>query len=172
MKIDKNYIEFIQSIKRQIVQSRYAAARLANREQLILYFRTGVMISEKIKAQKWGAKVLDQISADLQKELPGLKGFSSGNLKKIRLFAEAYAYAPHLVFGSTVSNQIGKTASKEVLSLSSTLSNLIDNKGFYEAFSSITFSHHFTIITKIKGWEARIFYIQSAAVSFFHLNTI
>lgn len=82
MKIDKNYTEFIQSIKRQIVQSRYVAARLANREQLMLYFKTGLMISEKIKAQKWGAKVLDQISADLQKELPGLKGFSPGNLKK------------------------------------------------------------------------------------------
>ena len=29
MKIDKKYLEFIQTIKRQIVQSRYAAARLA-----------------------------------------------------------------------------------------------------------------------------------------------
>ena len=60
--------------------------------------------------------MLDQISADLQKELPGLKGFSSGNLKKIRIFAEAYA--PHIVIGSTVSN-------------------LIENKGFYEAFTGI-----------------------------------
>lgn len=104
MKIDKNYVEFIQSIKKQIVQSRYAAARLANREQLLLYFKTGKMISDKIKAQKWGAKVLDQISADLQKELPGLKGFSSGNLKKTRIFAEAYS--PFLIIVSTPSNQI------------------------------------------------------------------
>ncbi len=59
MKIDKNYLEFIQSIKKQIVQSRYAAARLANREQLLLYFTTGKMISDKIKSQKWGSKVLD-----------------------------------------------------------------------------------------------------------------
>ena len=67
MKIDKNYRKFIHSIKKQIVQSRYAAARLANREQLLLYFRSGKIISDKIKAQKWGAKVLEQISADLQK---------------------------------------------------------------------------------------------------------
>lgn len=80
MKIDKSYVDFIHSIKKQIVQSRYAAVRLANREQLMLYFKTGLMISEKIKAQKWGAKV-HEISADMQKELPGLKGFSSGNLK-------------------------------------------------------------------------------------------
>lgn len=38
MKIDKTYMEFIQSVKKQIVQSRYAAARLANQEQLLLYF--------------------------------------------------------------------------------------------------------------------------------------
>ena len=126
MKIDKNYVEFIQSIQRQIVQSRYAAARLANREQPLLYLNTGKMISDKIKAQKWGAKVLDQISTDLQKELPGLKGFSSGNLKKIRIFAEAYS--PHLTIGSTPSNQIGLAESDQAFSISSTLSNLIEGK--------------------------------------------
>ncbi len=107
MKIDKTYVEFIRSIKRQIVQSRYAAARLANREQLLLYFRTGKMISDKIKAQKWGAKVLDQISADFQKELPRLKGFSPGNLKKIRVFAEAYSPYLAIWFNAIESNWIG-----------------------------------------------------------------
>ena len=128
MKIDKNYMEFIQSIKKQIVQSRYTAARLANRQQLLLYFSTGKMISDKIKAQKWGSKVLDQISADLQKELPGLKGFSSGNLKKIRIFAEAYS--SHLTIGSTRSNQIGRTDSGETFSIGSLLSNLIGSNDF------------------------------------------
>lgn len=170
MKNDKSYMHFILSIKQQIVQSRYVAARLANREQLMLYFRTGLMISEKIKTQKWGAKVLDQISADLQKELPGLKGFSSGNLKKIRLFAETYA--PHLVIGSTTSNQFGQAGVEERFSISSTLSNLIENKAFYEAFTGISFSHHFTIITKIKTWEARIFYTQSAAANFWSLTVL
>jgi predicted nuclease of restriction endonuclease-like (RecB) superfamily len=170
MKNDKSYMHFILSIKQQIVQSRYVAARLANREQLMLYFKTGLMISEKIKAQKWGAKVLDQISADLQKELPGLKGFSSGNLKKIRLFAEAYA--PHLVIGSTPSNQLGLAGAGEGFSISSTLSNLIENKAFCEAFTSVSFSHHFAIITKIKGWQARIFYVQSAAANFWSLTVL
>src|SRR5665647_1091029 len=151
MKIDKNYVEFIQSIKRQIVQSRYVAARLANKEQLFLYFKTGKMISDKIKAQKWGSKVLDQISSDLQRELPGLKGFSSGNLKKIRIFAEAYS--PHLTIGSTLSNQI-------------------EGDDFYGAFSGISFSHHFTILTKIKDWQARVFYIYSSAVNFWSLSVL
>ncbi len=70
MKIDKNYLELIQSIKKQIVQSRYAAARLANREQLLLYFKTGKIISDKIKSQKWGSKVLDQTRLIFKKNYP------------------------------------------------------------------------------------------------------
>ncbi|MBS1666295.1 MAG: DUF1016 family protein [Bacteroidetes bacterium] len=170
MELDKSYLKFIQSIKKQIVQSRYNAARLANREQLVLYFKTGLMISEKIKAQKWGAKVLEQISTDLQKELPGLKGFSSGNLKKIRLFAETYA--PHIRIGSTASNRIGQARTGEHFSISSILSNQIENNAFYEAFTGISFSHHFLILTKIKGWEARIFYIQSASANFWSLTVL
>jgi hypothetical protein len=100
-------MEFIQSIKCQIALSRYAVARLANRELLLIYFKTGKMISDKIKAQKWGAKVLAQISADLHQEIPGLKWYSPGNLKWIRTFAKAYS--PHLTIGSTAPNRIGLT---------------------------------------------------------------
>jgi len=169
-KIDKNYVEFIHSLKKQIVQSRYAAARLANKEQLLLYFKTGKMISEKIKAQKWGAKVLDQISADLQKELPGLKGFSSGNLKKIRIFAEAYA--PYILIGSVATNQFDKKGANNEFSISSAMTNHIEADRFYESFTSISFTHHFTIISKIKDWESRIFYIQSAAVNFWSVTIL
>lgn len=169
MKIDKNYTEFIQSIKQQIVQSRYVAARLANREQLMLYFRTGLMISDEIRAQKWGAKVLDQISADLQRELPGLKGFSPANLKKIRVFSDAYA--PHIAIGSTASNQLADQLRID-FSIGSALSNLIENRIFNEAFTSISFSHHFVIITKIKPWDARIFYLQAAAGNFWSLSVL
>lgn len=170
MKIDKAYVEFIQSIKKQIVQSRYAAVRLANREQLLLYFRTGKMISDKIRSQRWGAKVLDQISADLQQELPGLKGFSSGNLKKIKIFADAYT--PHITIGSTPSNQIRQRNPGPYLSISTALSTLIDLSDFQDAFCGISFSHHFIILTKIKDWQARIFYIKSAAVNFWSLSVL
>jgi len=41
MKIDKNYLEFIQTIKKQIVQSRYAAALLATRTTNALFQNRG-----------------------------------------------------------------------------------------------------------------------------------
>jgi DUF1016 N-terminal domain len=55
----------------------YIAARLANKEQLLLYFQTGKMLAEKIAAENWGAKIVEQISADLQQQLPGLKGIQT-----------------------------------------------------------------------------------------------
>jgi predicted nuclease of restriction endonuclease-like (RecB) superfamily len=88
MKPDKNYLEFIRSLKQEIINCRYQAARLADREQLSLYYKTGGMLSEKVEAQSWGTKVPEQIAIDLQKKLPGLKGFSFTNLKKMRQFFE------------------------------------------------------------------------------------
>ncbi|MFJ1288399.1 DUF1016 N-terminal domain-containing protein, partial [Acinetobacter baumannii] len=77
-------------LKQNIVQSRYVAARLVNREQLLLYYQVGRNLSEKINAEKWGANVLEQIAMDLQSQLPGLRGFSHRNLKNMRQFYEAY----------------------------------------------------------------------------------
>ena len=84
MKPDKSYLELIRSLKQEIVNSRYQAARLANREQLLLYYKTGKILFEKVKAQKWGTKLLEQIARDLEINLPGLKGFTFTTLKKRR----------------------------------------------------------------------------------------
>ncbi len=86
--METNYLNFLQEVSNQILRSRYRAARLVNRELLLLYFAVGKRLSEKIAAEKWGAKVLEQLSADLQKTLPGLKGFSHRNLKNMRQFAD------------------------------------------------------------------------------------
>ncbi|WP_229312201.1 DUF1016 N-terminal domain-containing protein [Larkinella punicea] len=85
-----HYETLLSEISKQILQSRYRAARLVNRELLLLYFAVGKRLSEKVAAEKWGTKVLEQLSADLQKQLPGLRGFSHRNLKNMRQFAEEY----------------------------------------------------------------------------------
>jgi predicted nuclease of restriction endonuclease-like (RecB) superfamily len=94
MENQTNYNHFIIEVKEQIVRSRYLAARLVNREQLLLYFMVGKRLSEKVASEKWGTKVIEQIAVDLQKELPGLKGFSFRNLKNMRQFAEEYSLSP------------------------------------------------------------------------------
>jgi hypothetical protein len=75
--LEPEYIGFLQELKENILRSRYHAAKLVNKELIILYFQTGKKLSEKIHAQKWGAKVIDNISNDLQRELPRIKRFFS-----------------------------------------------------------------------------------------------
>src|SRR5262249_23493149 len=101
--MNKQYIRLIADLKQSIIQSRYVAARLANKEQLLLYFRTGKMLAEKIAAEKWGAKVLEQIAEDLQKQLPGLRGFSFRNLKNMKQF---YIEYQNIIIGQSATVQL------------------------------------------------------------------
>ena len=142
--MNTNYVAFIKELKESIIQSRYIANRLANKEQLLLNYRTDKNISEKIAMEKWGAKILNKISEDLQVQLPGLKGFSASNLKKMRIFADAYSSI--LQIGSTASNQLNSGGFAGTLAISSTLSNQIGTERITEAFYGVSFSHHFTTL--------------------------
>jgi len=88
---DNNYIKAIQEIKCAILRSRYRAASLANREMLTLYFQIGGYISHNSREGTWGSNAIETISSQLQKELPGLRGFSATNMRYMRLFYEAWS---------------------------------------------------------------------------------
>jgi predicted nuclease of restriction endonuclease-like (RecB) superfamily len=42
------------------------------------------------QTEGWGARVIDRLGADLQKEFPGVEGYSPRNLKYMRSLAEAW----------------------------------------------------------------------------------
>ena len=78
-------------IKDAIVRSRYQAAKLVNKELRSLYYGVGKYVSENSRTDRWGQGTIKQISETLQRELPGLRGFSEGSLKKMRLFYEEWS---------------------------------------------------------------------------------
>ena len=88
--ISMNYTDVVRQIKTAILQSRYRAAALANRELLSLYYGIGEFVSKNSREGAWGTGAIDQISNQLQQELPGLRGFSAANIKNMRLFYEAW----------------------------------------------------------------------------------
>jgi hypothetical protein len=85
-----HYTAAIREIKAAILRSRYLAARLANGEQLKLYFHIGGYVSANTRKGKWGTGAIEEIARQLQAELPGLRGFSAASIKKMRLFYEAW----------------------------------------------------------------------------------
>ena len=84
-------IKDVKVIKTAILKSRYIAARLANGEMLKLYFAIGGYVSANSRNGRWGTGGIDEISTILQKELPGLRGFSAQNMRNMRQFNEEWA---------------------------------------------------------------------------------
>lgn len=84
------YTEWLVDLKARIRQAQARAMRAVNVEQTLLYWEIGQDILERQERQGWGAKVIDRLAADLQKEFPGEQGYSSRNLKYMRAFADAW----------------------------------------------------------------------------------
>lgn len=101
-------LELIKQLKQRILTSRYLVAKMANAESLRLYFNIGHDLESEIQKNNWGDKVLDAIATRLQQELPGLRGFSASNLKKMRLFYNAWE--PVKEIHSSLTNQIESNA--------------------------------------------------------------
>ena len=85
-----DYPEFLKQIKKEVATSRTHALVAASAGMTMMYWRVGRMILARQDALKWGAKVVDRLSADLKKAFPGMAGFSPRNLKYMRKFAEAW----------------------------------------------------------------------------------
>ena len=124
---------------------RYTAASLANREQLLLYFKTGKMLSEKITIQKWGAKVIEQIADDLQKQLPALRGFSDRNLKNMRQFFDAYK---GFSIGQSLTAQL-QCYENQSFKIGPAATAQLDDPSL-KAFFGISFTHHILLLTSVR----------------------
>ena len=91
-----NYDKAVEIIKTAILQSQYDAARSVNEKQLTLYYGIGKYISLNSRKGFWGKAAIDAISERLDKELPGLKGFSARNLRNMRTFYEEWVSLDHM----------------------------------------------------------------------------
>ncbi|MDE5809646.1 MAG: PDDEXK nuclease domain-containing protein [Muribaculaceae bacterium] len=153
---ETDYSNAINTIKDAILRSQYHAAKLINREMLSLYYGIGKYISANSRRGFWGTGAIKTISERLQKDLPGLKGFSQTNLKYMRLFYEEWS--PIL---ETIESNSSATADKiETNSLLPQKSSTMADD--FESFFNLSFSHHIIILIEEKDIEKRWKYIYLA----------
>ncbi len=93
---DKNYVEFLETVKRHIRNARIRASRAASHELLDLYWHIGEDIVERQERLGWGKSVVERLSRDLRAEFPGTSGFSSHNLWRMRQIYLEYRGYPKL----------------------------------------------------------------------------
>jgi predicted nuclease of restriction endonuclease-like (RecB) superfamily len=85
-----SYKNFVEEIKEKVYQSQYQALKAVNKELITLYWEIGESIIEKQEQYGWGKSIVETLSKDLQKEFPGVKGFSRDNLWRMRKFVLRY----------------------------------------------------------------------------------
>lgn len=86
----QSYAALLTSIKERIQTAQVRAAVAVNQELVLLYWGIGKEILNRQVQQGWGAKVIDQLAADLGRSFPEMKGLSPRNLKYMRALAEAW----------------------------------------------------------------------------------
>jgi predicted nuclease of restriction endonuclease-like (RecB) superfamily len=78
--VPAEYHELLDSIKQTIAAGRLQAARAVNNVMIETYWAIGQDILARQRGQRWGARVLERLSADLRAANPGVRGLSVRNL--------------------------------------------------------------------------------------------
>ena len=176
------YKNAVDIIKTAILQSQARAAKAVNQEQLALYYGIGRYVSANTRKKNWGKGAIETISNELQKELPGLRGFSAPSLRKMRIFYEEWMMLERNSFVTTnkLESSLDKTfvATNEFTEINKTVNSavataeIVDDSEIRQLqlanlpnfplkeFLSISFTHHITILAKAKTYEERIFYMK------------
>jgi len=90
------YHDFLQEIKRKVVESRINASKAVNKSLISLYWFIGRLIVEKQEQLAWGKSVVEILSKDLKLAFPEMTGFSPQNLWLSRQFYLEYCHSPIL----------------------------------------------------------------------------
>jgi len=130
----QEYTLTLAMLKKQIQESQVKAAFSVNRELLKLYWTIGEIISQKQQEYGWGTKIIEQLANDLQKEFPGIAGFSRTNIFRMRSFYATYAIVP------VAAGQLEKMP-----------------------IFQIPWWHNVVLLTKLKNNNQRLWYAQKAA---------
>lgn len=96
-----------------------------------MYWYIGKTITEQQNLNGWGSSSVEKLGADIQKEFPGLGGFSRANVFKMRSFYLAYS------------------------KVSQAVRQIEDSPIFH-----IPWGHNVILITKLKNNEERLWYAQ------------
>ena len=157
--LDENYAEAVAVIKLALLRGQYEAAKAVNRVQLSLYYGIGRYLSQYTRKGAWGNGVLEAMSQQLRRELPGLRGFSATNLREMRLFYEAWK---SLDSNSSVTTD--ELEAKEILPQERGLV-LGGGEGDFpvDDFFRVPFSHHVYLLANVKDLQARYYYLHRIA---------
>ena len=138
--LPSGYFEFLIDLKNRVRSAQLKAAITVNSEMIQLYWDIGRAIAERQETAKWGSKVIDQIGEDLQREFPGMSGFSRENIYRMRAFFLTYS-PPVGIVSQAVTQLKSSTPPLQML--------------------QIPWGHNQELIFKVKDPDARLWYAKA-----------
>ncbi len=147
--IDKDYTQWISELSSRFRQSQVKAAVRVNSTMLEFYWSIGRDLSQKQFLNTYGSGFFKQVSADLQNELPDVKGLSPTNIKYFKYFYELYSplfeKCPQLAENSNDPNSVCKANDFRP---TSNRQQAVDD---FETLFRIPWGHHVQIIDRCKN---------------------
>ena len=86
---DDEYFEFLNDIKKDIINTRKKVVLNTNNELILMYYRIGKGLIEN---NKYGSNFINNLATDLKLEFPNAKGLSARNLRYMQKFAKEFDY--------------------------------------------------------------------------------
>ena len=165
IRLDTEYVDWIQSVKNRYHNSQIKAAVKVNSEQLLFNWELGRDLVERKAEEKWGSGIVEQVSLDLQAAFPDVKGFSTTNLWYMKKWYQFYSANTNdeklqRLVGeldaspSAKMTQIGRIPDGEKLQQPD------GEIKFPALFAFVPWGHHILIITKCATVDEALFYIK------------
>ena len=163
--MENEIITAVEIIKTAILNSQYEAAKDVNRVQLGLYFGIGRFLASKKGKKTWGTGVLETISDNLRKQLPGLRGFSATSLKKMRQFYENWSFldVPNSTVTTDELTEPSESLDKSIIAITEFKVSVNFTEFPSDDFLKVPFSHHVQIFSRVKNLDERYFYITKTS---------
>jgi predicted nuclease of restriction endonuclease-like (RecB) superfamily len=162
-KLPSNYRKWISELKESIQQSQARTLLRVNADMLILYWYIGKQLEEKIEKEGWGAKIIDKISADLQKSFPQIRGFSVRNLLYMKQLSAMWP-DDMLVFKREITQQAAAQLQKKDKSQITQQAAAQIGNNVYTILNpeliSIPWGHHMYLLDKGLKKDEVLWYIQ------------
>lgn len=158
--IDEEYKQWIKKITNEYRSSQIKAAVKVNVELLAFYWNLGRDIVKMQKQSDWGSKFLDNVSKDLKRNLPDIKGFSKSNLNYISVFYSLYSPLDINKSGS-------EQADDKIIPQVGGQFEIVKSNGISaDELFSIPWGHHKLIIDKCgKSLEKACFYVKETLIN-------
>ncbi len=172
-KLKQNTNADFEQILLLIQEARNRVYSKANAELVMLYFNVGKVVSEKVRAGKWGESTVDELANFIQSSMPSQSGFNRRGLYRMKQFSESYSMSSECFLlwiqskyknVSPVVTQNPETLKQQNLIVSPLATQLQNPENQHEEFVSavltqIAWSHHLEIFSAVKDSAQRLFYL-------------